>query len=104
MPKRKICPICKRSFLASKYRKDQKVCSRPGCQHRRQLENMATWREKNPGYFKTSRHETSWAQLYRQRARSWRKKHKGKIRRYRKAHKEEQKEYMRMYMYRYRHS
>lgn len=104
MPEYKVCPVCKKKFVPSKYRNDQQICSRQQCQHQRQLLNMAAWREKNPGYFKTSRHETSWAQLYRERARAWRKKHKGRIREYRQAHKEEQREYMRMYMYRYRHS
>ena len=104
MEKTRICPICNRTFGPSKYRKDQVVCSRAPCQKIRQRENLARWREKNPGYFKTSRHDTSWAQVYRERARKWRKRHKGKIREYRKARREELKEYMRVYMYRLRHS
>jgi hypothetical protein len=104
MAEQRTCPICKRKFLPSKYRKEQKVCSRAQCQHQRQLLNMALWRAKNQGYFKTSRHDTSWAELYRGRARKWRKRHKAKVRKYRKEHKQEQREYMRMYMYRLRHS
>ena len=100
----RICPICKQEFTPSKYRRNQKVCSRPDCQHRRQLQNLAAWRQKNPGYFKVTRHDASWAEVYRRRARRWRKKHKRKIREYRKAHKQEQREYMREYMYRLRHS
>jgi hypothetical protein len=82
----------------------QKVCSRPECQHQRQLNNLAAWRQKNPGYFKVSRHNSSWAKLYRKRSQTWRKRHKGKVKKYHKIHKEEQKEYMREYMHRLRHT
>ncbi|MBL7084779.1 MAG: hypothetical protein ISS43_01540 [Candidatus Omnitrophica bacterium] len=103
MAKYRICSICKEKFLPSKYRRDQKVCSRKPCQLTRQRQNLAAWRQKNPGYFKSSRHNSSWAKLYRQRSQAWKKKHKGQVRRYKKAHKEEQREYMREYMYRLRH-
>ena len=104
MAEYRICLICKRKFLPSKYRKDQKVCSRAGCQHTRELTNLAAWRQKNPGYFKITRHNSSWAKLYRQRAQMWRKKHKDKVKKYKKEHRQEQREYMREYMYRLRHS
>ncbi|MFH1046552.1 MAG: hypothetical protein V1727_06305 [Candidatus Omnitrophota bacterium] len=68
------------------------------------MANLAAWRKNNPGYFKTSRHETSWAELYRERARRWRKRHKDKTKRYRRAHQAEQRQYMRVYMDRLRHS
>jgi hypothetical protein len=98
-----ICLICKGKFLPSKYRRNQKVCSQPECQHKRQLQNLAAWRQKNPGYFKITRHDSSWAQLYRRRSRLWRKRNKDKIKKYRQEHKKEEREYMREYMYRLRH-
>ncbi|UCB56763.1 MAG: hypothetical protein JSV30_06115 [Candidatus Omnitrophota bacterium] len=96
------CLICKEKFSPNKYRKNQKVCSRPECQRERQIRNQAAWRQRNPGYFKVSGHDSSWAKLYRQRSRMWRKKHPDKVKKYKKAHKEEQKEYMREYMHRLR--
>ncbi len=102
MAEYRACPICKREFLPNKYRKGQEVCSRPECQRQRQLNNVAAWRKKNPGYFKINRHDSSWAKLYRERTHLWRKRHKTQIKRYKKAHQEEQKEYMREYMYRRR--
>ncbi|MBL7092220.1 MAG: peptidylprolyl isomerase, partial [Candidatus Omnitrophica bacterium] len=102
MVEHRICPICKREFLPNKYRKGQRVCSRSQCQRQRQLRNLAAWRKRNPGYFKISRHDSSWAKIYRQRSQMWRRRHKTEVKRYKKAHKEEQKEYMREYMYRRR--
>ncbi|MFC1699605.1 hypothetical protein ACFL1I_06595 [Candidatus Omnitrophota bacterium] len=99
-----ICLICKKKFLPNKYRKDQKVCSRIECQHQRQLRNLAAWRQHNPGYFKISRHDSSWAAMYRRRSQLWRKRHKDQIRKYKQDHRQEQREYMREYMYRLRHS
>ena len=104
MAEYKVCPICKREFLPSRYRKDQRVCSRKECQRQRQLRNLAAWRKQNPGYFKISRHDSSWAKLYRERSKKWRKRHKSKVKKYKRAHKEEQREYMREYMYRLRHA
>ncbi len=103
MAEYRICPICKNEFLPSKYRKAQGVCSRKECQHRRQLNNLASWRQRNPGYFKTSRHDSSWAKVYRHRSQAWRRRHKGEVKEYKKVHQEEQKEYMREYMHRLRH-
>ncbi|MFH1246049.1 MAG: hypothetical protein V1662_06160 [Candidatus Omnitrophota bacterium] len=98
------CLVCGKSFLPSKYRKDQRICSQLECQHQRQLRNLAVWRQRNPGYFKISRHDTSWAAFSRRRAQIWRKRHTRKIKKYKAAHKTEQREYMREYMYRLRHS
>ncbi len=98
----KTCLICKRRFLPSKYRRSQAVCSLQACQGQRQLNNLAAWREKNPGYFKVTRYELWWADVYRKRSRSWREKHRDKVRNYKKARKEEQKAYMREYMRRLR--
>jgi len=98
------CLICKQKFLPSKYRKNQKICSRTECQHQRQLRNLAAWRKNNPGYFKISRHDSSWAEMYRKRAQAWRKRHKDQVRRYKRLHQHEQREYMREYMYRLRHA
>jgi len=103
MAEYRVCPICNLKFLPSKYRKDQRVCSRKPCQRKRQLSNLAAWREKNPGYFKITRHDTSWAKVHRERSKTWRKKHRLKIKKYKKEHQNEQREYMREYMYRIRH-
>ena len=104
MAEYRVCAICKKRFLPSKYRKVQKVCSRLACQHQRQLQNLAAWRQRNPGYFKISQHNSSWAKLYRRRSQGWRKRHKQQVKRYKQAHKDEQREYMREYMYRLRHT
>ena len=49
----KICICCNKVFVPSKYRVEkQTYCSSPDCQYVRQLRNMKTWRDKNPGYFK----------------------------------------------------
>ncbi|MBN2097816.1 MAG: hypothetical protein JW714_04995 [Candidatus Omnitrophica bacterium] len=102
MAEEKTCLICQQKFLPSRYRKEQQVCSRRECQRQRQLNNLAAWRAKNPGYFKFSQHDSSWAELYRGRARRWRKKNQAKIKKYRRAHKQEHREYMREYMRRLR--
>lgn len=104
MAEYRACLVCKEKFLPSKYKKNQKVCSRAGCQHTRQLRNLAAWRKMNPGYFKITRHDSSWAKGYRKRSQMWRKEHKGKVKGYKKLHQKEQREYMREYMYRLRHS
>ena len=69
----KICPYCRESFVPSRYRPDQRVCSLPECQrrrrrdyHRRKLEtdpvyrqvcrdSRKKWRARNPDYQKTYR-------------------------------------------------
>jgi hypothetical protein len=74
------------------------VCSKPECQHRRQLENLKLWREKNPDYFKFTEHELSWRVLSRQRSQAWKQHHKRKVKLYRKQKKEYIRNYMREYM------
>jgi hypothetical protein len=66
----RCCVYCEQSFEPSKYRPDQKVCSRPECQrrrrsdyHRRKLaadpeyaqvvrDSQKKWRDAHPGYQK----------------------------------------------------
>ena len=48
----RICIYCQQSFDPNKYSPRQKVCSKPECQHKRQLESMRDWRGKHPNYFK----------------------------------------------------
>ena len=97
-----ICRICQKDFTPNKYQPNQKVCSSPSCQHKRQLENLRQWRQKNPYYFIYGRYEVDWKGDYKTRARDWRKRHPGYLRRYRKVHADEYREYMREYMHRYR--
>jgi len=99
----RICEICGKSFMANKYRPNQKVCSSLECQYKRQLENMKMWRESNPNYFKYKEsQDKSWKQACRERSLDWRRKHKEYLQLYREANKERHREYMRDYMRKYR--
>ncbi len=100
----KICKICGKSFIASKYRLEfQIICSDPACQRRRQLENMKQWRKRNPHYFKQdSLRGEHWRQLYKKRIKRWRKEHPDYFKQYREKNKIVHKDYMREYMRRYR--
>jgi hypothetical protein len=103
MPEQKQCIICGRSFIPNKYRKNsQRVCKSPGCQHRRQLDNLRDWRQNNPNYFKRGRFDASWSRLYSERAKSWRQTHAKEVEEYRQKHKQIYRAYMREYMRRYR--
>jgi hypothetical protein len=51
MSDERTCRICGKPFLPNKYRPNQEICSALECQYQRQLENMKTWRKRNPNYF-----------------------------------------------------
>lgn len=101
--KERKCSICGKPFVPNKYRPNQKVCSSLECQYQRQLQNMKSWREKNPNYFKYKEsQDKSWKQACRERSLDWRRKHKEYLQLYREANKERHREYMREYMRKYR--
>ena len=68
MSETRRCPYCQRSFLSSRYRPQQEVCSQPECQRRRRadyhrkkiaqdpeyhqvvLESQKKWRAQHPDY------------------------------------------------------
>ena len=103
MAEGRICPICKKWFLPNKYRPNQEICSNLECQYKRQLENMKSWRDKNPHYFKYKEiRDVRWKEVCRERARRWRQHHLEYLKLYRQEHKEEHRGYMRKYMREYR--
>lgn len=103
MESEKKCRICGASFSPNKYRPNQTVCSNIECQYARQLENMKTWRNRNPNYFKYKEaQDKSWKETCRQRSLEWRKRHQEYLRLYRDAHRERHRDYMKEYMRRYR--
>ena len=96
------CKICNNEFTPSKYRPKQETCSKPACQHERQIRNLAEWRRRNPDYFKCLGQESSWDASRHRYSRLWKAAHKDEIRAYYREHKQERNEYMREYMHRYR--
>ena len=97
------CLYCQQPFEQNKYSKRQKVCSKPECQHARQLASMKEWREKHPDYFKYDESKgEAWLQTQRERSRQWRQRNPDKIRSYRQSHLEGYRTYMREYMKKYR--
>ena len=103
MPEERICTSCGKAFVPNKYRPNQEVCSSVECQYKRQLDNMAIWRNRNPNYFKYKEAEdASWKETCRHRSLAWRKKHKEYLKLYREAHKKRHRDYMRDYMRDYR--
>ena len=103
MLENKQCIYCHQPFQANKYSPRQKVCSRPECQHARQIESMRQWRERNPNYFKYDESKgQDWLNAQRERSRLWRQRNPDKIKQYRQTHLEVYREYMRDYMRRYR--
>lgn len=103
MAKEKICKICGNPFISNKYRPNQEICSGVECQYQRQLDNMATWRQRNPNYFKyKEQKDSSWKETCRERSLDWRKKHADYLKLYREAHKKRHRDYMREYMKQYR--
>ena len=99
----RICLFCNSAFTPNKYSARQKICSKPECQKRRQLESMKLWRERNPNYFKYDESKgPDWLNAQRERSRQWRQRNPEKIRQYRQTHIEVYREYMRDYMRRYR--
>lgn len=103
MAEEKICKACGKSFIPNKYRPNQDICSSVECQYQRQLNNMTTWRRRNPNYFKYKEaSDKSWKETCRQRSLEWRKKHKEYLKLYREAHKKRHRDYMKEYMREYR--
>ena len=99
----RTCIYCNDAFAPNKYSPRQKVCSRPECQKKRQLDSMRLWRERNPNYFKYDESKgEAWLEMQRRRSKLWREKNPDKVRLYRQAHSSEYREYMRDYMRRYR--
>ena len=96
------CRICKSEFIPGKYHPRQEVCSRPNCQHLRQLENERDWRLKNPEYFKHLGQGAAWQESRRRYSREWRIRHKDYLKEYQRKHRKERREYMREYMRKYR--
>lgn len=103
MPEERTCSICNKFFLPNKYRPNQTICSSLECQYRRQLENMRTWRGRNPNYFKYKEtQDGSWKETCRQRSLDWRKRHHEYLKLYREEHRERHRNYMKEYMRQYR--
>ena len=99
------CIYCHEPFAVNKYSPRQKVCSKPACQHERQIESMKQWRQRNPAYFKydLSAKGQEWINTQRERSRVWRQRNPDKIRNYRQTHMDRYRQYMREYMRGYRH-
>ena len=98
------CKICSRKFTPNKYHPHQQVCSRPECQHLRQIINEKDWRIRNPEYFKCRGQEYSWRDSRYKYTKKWRETHKAYLKEYGRAHRKQRREYMREYMRRYRAS
>ena len=97
------CRICGKAFAANKYRPNQEICSSIECQYQRQLDNMKTWRGRNPNYFKYKEsQDSSWKETCKKRSLEWRKKHLDYLKLYREEHRDRHREYMRDYMREYR--
>ena len=97
-----ICKICQREFIPNKYRPQQKVCSEPECQRKRQFENVKDWQRRNPDYFKYGQSLPSWKERHNLSSKRWRQKHVRHLKKYWKEHKEFRRLYMKEYMRRYR--
>lgn len=103
MDEERKCIICGNVFRANKYRPNQKVCSNVECQYKRQLDNMAIWRSRNPNYFQYKEaNDDSWKETCKTRSLEWRKRHKEYLKLYRDAHKGRHRNYMKEYMRDYR--
>ena len=97
-----ICRICQNEFAPHKYRPHQQVCFNPECQRKRQLQNLKSWRLKNPDYFKYLGEDSAWRRQRYARNKLWKETHKDYLKEYYQKHKEQKKEYMREYMRRCR--
>ena len=98
----RICEICSQEFIPSKYRPNQKICSKLECQKERQKRNILSWRERNPAYFRHIHANPHWRNKRSFRSRQWRLTHPDHIRQYREAHRDYYRLYMREYMRQYR--
>jgi hypothetical protein len=74
----RICPFCRNRFLPSRYRPQQRVCSRKRCQQRRKREYHRRKLESDPEYRQTCRDSQ----------RKWRERHPDYQRQYRMKHPE----------------
>lgn len=103
MTEEKRCIMCGKPFVTNKYRPNQEVCSSVECQYKRQLDNMAKWRKRNPNYFKYKEaRDATWKDTCKRRSLDWREKHKEYLRLYREANRLRHRNYMRDYMRDYR--
>lgn len=103
MTEERTCKVCGKAFLPNKYRPNQEICSSLECQYQRQLDNMKTWRGRNPNYFKYKENQdSSWKETCRQRSLDWRKEHQEYLKLYREEHRGRHRDYMRKYMREYR--
>jgi hypothetical protein len=93
-----LCSICQKEFIPNKYKPSQKVCSNPGCQRLRQIQNEKDWRARNPDYFKCLGQEKFWRENRHRYSKLWRVAHKDSLRDYEQSHKEQRRQYMREYM------
>lgn len=84
MSKIKICKFCKKEFVPDKYHSNQKVCSSPECQYKRQMENQRSWRTRNPNYFRYKTKSSTWEKKRALYLKIWREKNKGYFKNYRK--------------------
>ena len=98
------CRICQNEFIPSKYRPQQQVCPRPGCQRARQIQNERQWRVKNPDYFKSLGQGSAWQEVRKRYSQLWKSTHKDYLKEYAENRKEQRREYMREYMRAYRQS
>ena len=96
------CKICKNEFIPNKYHPNQQVCTRPECQHLRQIHNGRDWRSRNLEYFKCRGQEAFWRANRHRYSQQWRKEHKEYLGDYQRNHRQQRREYMREYMRRYR--
>lgn len=97
------CIYCEREFEPSKYRRTkQRACGDPLCQKKRQRDNLVSWQEKNPLYYRIKRMDPLWRTKARMRAKRWRVAHRDRIQAYRSATMDQYRVYMREYMRRYR--
>ncbi len=72
------CPYCHQFFVPSRYRPQQRVCSRPQCQRRRKREDHRRRLASDPEY----------REICRDSRRKWRARDPGYQRRYRRDHPE----------------
>jgi hypothetical protein len=66
------------------------------------MDNLLTWKDRNPLYYRIKQVDPIWRIKARARARRWRMLHKDRILNYRKATMDQYRLYMREYMRRYR--
>lgn len=75
-PPRVRCPFCRKTFLPSPYRRDQRVCSQPACQQKRRSEYHRQHRRSDPAYADTCLNsQRKWCEDHPDYQRNYRKQH-----------------------------